>query len=112
MGAIRDGLLALVALFVFGLLALLFETSLSKWAFAVGCGATLAFESLTIRYRTTVRTVWERPRVQATILTAGIGMGILGAFLAPRYVLAAGIGALGTYLFLLGVLTLVKRYQR
>ena len=112
MSVARDGLLALAVFFVFVLLAFLFETSLSRWAFVVGCGATLAFESVTIRYRVAVRTVWEQPRVQATLLIAGICTGIVGAFLAPKYVLAAGIGALGTYLVLLGALTIVNRYRR
>ena len=111
MSVSRDGLLALVVFLVFVALFLVLETSLSGWALVIGGGGTLAFEGLAARHQAAVRTVWERPNVQAASLVAGVCLGVIGAFLAPRYVLAAGIGALGTYLVVLGVASLVNRHR-
>lgn len=72
----------------------------SPWALVVGAVATLGFELVTAHSGVTVRTVWERPAVQAMSLLAAVVLVAVATIHAAPMVLSAVIGAVGAYLVL------------
>lgn len=71
---------------------------------AFGALATVAFEAVALRHRERVRTVWERPIVRFGALGIGLALAVVGALVGVDAVVAGGLGALGTYVLLKGLL--------
>ncbi len=106
MGTPTDAVLALVALAAFVVAGVAVDASLSYPSLLVGAAGTIAFELLATRDPATVREYWERRPVQAASLVLALVVAGVGALVAPRIVLSAGIGALVTYVCFLGLVGL------
>ncbi len=111
MAARTDAALAAVALVAFGLAAVLVDATLAAPFVVVGGVGTLVFELLATRGRAAVRRRWERPAVQVGALAVAVATAVVGALLAPSAVISAGVGALGTYLLVLGGVVAARRVR-
>ena len=70
-----------------------------------GIGATLGAETVAYRRASAVRSAFDRPSVVAvTTAVGGAAIGT-GAIVVPHRSLSVAVGALGTYLLLLGWVT-------
>lgn len=99
-----DALLALVAGAVFLVSLRIASGALSIPWLAAGGAGTLAFEAVATRRTRAVRRYWDRASVQAGAMALALVVAVAGATLAPSVVLSAAIGAIATYLLLLGLL--------
>ncbi|MFP9193284.1 hypothetical protein [Natronosalvus vescus] len=100
-----DAGLALGVLGSFVLVAIAVDAPLSSPFLVLGGIGTVVFEFVSYFRHEAIRTRWKRPEVQFASVLGAIVLAIVGGFFAPSIVLSVGIGALVTYLVLLGVLS-------
>lgn len=105
MGKKLDAGLALGVLGIFVVVAIAVDTPLSSSFLVLGGIGTIVFELVSYYRHEAIRDRWERPVVQLTSVLLAVVVAIAGGFFAPSIVLSLGIGALVTYLVLLGLLS-------
>lgn len=100
-----DAALAAVTLGAAVLAFVLTGASPSPPAVLAGALGTVAFELLAAPSRDRIRRHWERRAVQLLALVVALGLLVLGAWVAPSRILSAAVGALASYLLVLGLVS-------
>lgn len=100
-----DAVLAVTLLAVVVALGLAARVRPSPAAVVAGAGATLVAEGLAYQDPDRVRTLWERQPVRVAAIGAALVAITAGTVLAPDRSVSLAIGALSTYLLLLGLVT-------
>ncbi|MFP8957391.1 hypothetical protein ACLI4Y_11720 [Natrialbaceae archaeon A-CW3] len=105
MGKKLDAGFALGVLGIFVVVAIAVDAPLSSPFLVLGGMGTIVFEVLSYSRHEMIRARWERPAVQIAAVLGAVVLALAGGFFAPSIVLSLGIGALVTYLVLLGLLS-------
>jgi len=103
MTARGDASLAALALLAFGVALARRDVALALIPAVVGALGTLAFEVVAGRYYERVRALWERPIVRALALMTAFAAAAAAGRLGVRPIASFAVGALATYLCLLGL---------